>query len=30
MTRTNVHWLDYVKSQPCLATLDWLCLPTPK
>ena len=28
MPRTNVHWLDYVKSQPYLATLDWLCLLT--
>jgi hypothetical protein len=30
MPRANVHRLDYVKSQPCLATLDWLYLPTPK
>jgi hypothetical protein len=30
MLRTDVHWLDYVKSQPCLATLDWLYRPTPK
>ena len=30
MLRINVHWLDYVKSQPCLAMLDWPYSPTRK